>query len=175
MVAEQAAQEIAESYGAKFFVRTPRTVTVTVEDVLAFADKFGWNPDFMVGQEMPEGGREYNESLEHCTHDWVVTPDADDGVLGPAPASRRAGVAEADQVTCKFAHARNWQTGEPLAWGTRTKLFRRSVSRISGAAHGIILPAGRIVVAEEDVLRIGAGAIRPRCRPASSGYFSTKC
>jgi tetratricopeptide (TPR) repeat protein len=120
--------------------------------VLGFAEKFGWNPDFTVGQEMPEGGREYNESLEHCTHDWVVTPDADERVFWDLKKLKKEVLPSADQVICEFSHARNWETGEPFAWGTRTKLFRRSLSRLSGAAHGIILPAGRVV--KTDLMRM---------------------
>jgi glycosyltransferase involved in cell wall biosynthesis len=145
-------KEIAESLGARVFQREHYRTTVTTHDVLAFAEKYGWNPAFVAGQELIDGESEYNTALAECTHDWVVIPDADERVFWDLPKLREEVLPEADQVACPFAHARDWQTGEPSHWGKRTKMFRRSTTRLAGCAHGIILPAGRIV--ETDLMRM---------------------
>jgi glycosyltransferase involved in cell wall biosynthesis len=142
--------EIAESLGAKVIRRHDHRSTVTAEDVLGFARRFGWNPVYTEGFKVRNGYLERQEALAAASHDWVVVPDADERVSWNLPELRKL-LPDADQIVGAFVHAHD-EDGNPIRVSTNTKMFRRSMTEIAGRTHDVVIPNGRIVTT--DLMRV---------------------
>jgi len=136
--------EIAESLGAKVFRRSEHAEFATQDDVDAFAQRFGWAPRFEAGSRIRNGHLEAREGIDHASHDWVVCPDADERVSWDLPRIRREILPNADQIISEFVHSHK-ADGSPERVSTITKMFRKSVTRLEGRTHGVVIPFGRIV------------------------------
>jgi glycosyltransferase involved in cell wall biosynthesis len=146
-------KEVAESLGATWFLRNPHRCIVTAENVAGFVERFGWAPSFTEGFEIVDGDKEYAEAITHATHDWVVTPDADEIVTWDLSRIRKDVLPNADQVVCWFANGHD-ENGKPASVGTRTKMFRKSLTKYAGRTHGCPLPAGRVMQVPAEVMFI---------------------
>lgn len=135
--------EIAAGMGARVFKRKDWSVRATDEDVTLFEQRFGWKPAFAAGDRIRNGHLETIEAIQSATNNWVVVPDADERVTWNLQAVR-ALLPSADQIVCEFVHNHH-PDGSPDRTGTITKMFRKSMTTITGRTHGTILPAGRIV------------------------------
>jgi glycosyltransferase involved in cell wall biosynthesis len=138
--------EIAEAMGARVFRRKDWSVRAAAEDVETFTARFGWAPTFTAGYRIRNGDLESAEAIQSATHDWVVVPDADERVSWDLPAIREL-LPTADQITCDFVFSHH-PDGTPDQIGPITKMYRRSVTRIVGRVHGVVVPSSRVVRAE---------------------------
>jgi len=136
-------KELAEALGAKVMRRKDWSTTATENEVVTFCNRFGWKPRFVAGSKIGNGGALRTEALSFAKNDWVVMPDADERITWDLNAMEPL-FDQYDQITCDFVHSHN-ADGSPVRVSTITKLFRKSVSKIDGRIHDVLLPTNRMV------------------------------
>ena len=154
---EDATREIAESLGAKVFLRSKEGGgsrlggdPVTEKHVSDFCTRFGWAPSFRAGDRIGNGADKAREAVGHAQGDWIIGPDADERVTWQLPALREL-LPVCDQIVHEFVHSHDAE-GKPHRVSTISKLFRKSMTGFGGRTHTVMLPAGRIL--QTNLLRI---------------------
>ena len=144
---------IAESLGARVYRRADEFVDITRSDVIDFADRYGWSPEFTAGETMGDGRKQYDSMLAHCTHDWVLRIDADERVSWELPTVRGL-MPTADQFSCDFTFHVPGSDGETREIYPITKLYRRAGAVHVGRTHTVVQRAGRCLKLPRDILQI---------------------
>jgi glycosyltransferase involved in cell wall biosynthesis len=138
-------RDIAAAMGAKVYVRDDKYDVPTEDDRRAFSERFGWEAAFTPETQVPaEGHINCNDRMEHCSHDWIVGPDADERVTWDLPRIREEIMPIADQIDGEFVHSHD-ADGNPDRVTHICKMFKRSMTGFFGRTHGCIVPRGTMV------------------------------
>ena len=154
---EDSTRKIAESLGAKVFLRSKEGGgsrlggnLVTKKHVSDFLKRFGWEPSFHAGDYICNGADKAREAVGFAQGDWIIGPDADERVTWNLPELRKL-LPSCDQIVHEFVHSHD-ANGNPHRVATISKLFRKSKTGFGGRTHTVMFPAG--VILKTNLLRI---------------------
>jgi glycosyltransferase involved in cell wall biosynthesis len=138
--------ELARSMGAKVYRRKDWSTPVEQADVDAFTARFDWAPAFKAGDRIRNGHLESREAHSFASHDWHLALDADERATWDIDKIHDA-MAVSDHIESDFVHCHD-EAGNPTRVSTITKLFKMSMTEISGRTHTAVILRGRTVHSE---------------------------
>lgn len=128
--------KIAKKLGARVFSREFLHDIVNKDDVKDFIERFGYEPQFVIGQKILQANKERSEEQKLCKNDWVLNLDCDEIITWDIE-KVKAILPDKDVINCKFFHYRTPEGGR-TDWFQTSKLYNRTKTFWIGRIHEVI-------------------------------------
>ena len=131
-------QEMFKARGARVYDGT--TVgkhTVTEADVVAFHERFGFDPGFTPGDVYDHSGDRKNHAATLCRNDWMMSIDCDERPVWDVKKVRQQ--LDGKPGLChQYVHKHN-PDGTPLIEFIQCRLYNRQKAKWTGRIHEVIV------------------------------------